>query len=244
MNKPGNETKPALVRQHEERTPPGLLEEWMRERGIPFEVSHSKAGGLLPKPEEYSFVASLGSPHGPNDAHVEAVRDELALVEKAVEKDVPVLGLCFGGEVLSAVLGGVVEKADVPEVGWRKIHTDDPDAVPPGPWLVWHYERFTTPPGAVEVARTKDATHAFRAGPHLGVQFHPESTVEIVAKWADADTERLGKLGIHDPEEILSATPEEKEKARSNAFRFFDAFFENAMNSSVGKGVGEADGKE
>lgn len=229
--------KPALVRQHEERTPPGLLEEWMREREIPFEVSFSKKGEA-PNPEEYSFVASLGSPHGPNDTHVEAVRDEIELVGGAVESGVPVLGLCFGGEVLSAVLGGVVEKADVPEVGWRSIETDDPETIPPGPWLVWHYECFTTPPGAVEVARTKDATHAFRLGAHLGVQFHPESTVEIVSKWAAADTERLERLGIHDPEEILSVSPEEEKKARDDAFRFFDAFFENAVK--VGK---DADGK-
>ena len=93
---------------------------------------------------------------------------ELELIGAAVEKDVPVLGLCFGGEVLSAVLGGRVERAPVPELGWREIETDDPDAIPAGPWLEWHYERFTTPPGAVEVARTADAVQAFRLGPHLG----------------------------------------------------------------------------
>ena len=101
------------------------------------------------------------------------------------------LGLCFGGEVLSAVLGGRVERAPAPELGWREIETDDPVAIPAGPWLEWHYERFTTPPGAIEVARTADAVQAFRLGPHLGVQFHPESTVEIVAGWADMDTENL-----------------------------------------------------
>lgn len=224
--------KPALVRQHEERTPPGLLEEWLRERGIPFEVSRSWKGEKVSNPEGHSFVASLGSPHGPNDTHVGAVRDELELVGRAVERGVPVLGLCFGGEVLSAALGGVVERADVPELGWREIETDEPESIPPGPWLVWHYECFTTPPGAVEVARTKDAAHAFRIGAHLGVQFHPESTVEIVSKWAAADGERLGELGIHDPADILAVPPEEEVRARNDAFRLFDAFLENAVGRS------------
>ena len=50
--------------------------------------------------------------------------------------------------VLAAVLGGQVTRAPVPELGWREIETDHPALVPPGPWLEWHYDRFSTPPGA------------------------------------------------------------------------------------------------
>jgi GMP synthase-like glutamine amidotransferase len=234
--------KPVLVRQHEEMTPPGLLVEWLEERGIPYEVHHSYRGEEVPDPSDYTFVASLGSPYGPNDTHEPGVVDELRLIGAAVENDVPVLGLCFGGEVLSAVLGGRVERAPVPELGWREIETDDPGSIPAGPWLEWHYERFTTPPGAVEVARTKDAAQAFRMGPHLGVQFHPESTVEIVARWADMDTENLGGLGIEDGRALLDVGPGVEEAAREGAFRLFDAFLGRAQES--GKIAGEAGGKE
>ena len=234
--------KPVLVRQHEEMTPPGLLVEWLEERGIPYEVHHSYKGHAVPDPTDYAFVASLGSPYGPNDTHEPGVEDELGLVGAAVDNDVPVLGLCFGGEVLSAVLGGRVERAPVPELGWREIETDDPGSIPAGPWLEWHYERFTTPPGAVEVARTKDAAQAFRMGPHLGVQFHPESTVEIVARWADMDTENLGVLGIEDGRALLDVEPGTEEAAREGAFRLFDAFLERAQKS--GEIAGEAGGKE
>ena len=65
----------------------------------------------------------------------------------------PVLGLCYGGQVLAAVLGAEVGPAPMPELGWRTIETDDPELVPAGPWLEWHYERFCTPPGATELAR-------------------------------------------------------------------------------------------
>jgi GMP synthase-like glutamine amidotransferase len=234
--------KPVLVRQHEEMTPPGLLVEWLEERGIPYEVHHSYRGEPVPDPSGYAFVASLGSPHGPNDKHEPSVVDELGLIGDAVEKEVPVLGLCFGGEVLSEVLGGCVERAPVPELGWREIQTDDPDAIPAGPWLEWHYERFTTPPGAVEVARTADAVQAFRIGPHLGVQFHPESTVEIVAQWASMDEENLAGLDIEDGRALLEVAPETERAARDSAFRLFDAFLEGLRES--GKKAGEAGGKE
>ena len=234
--------KPVLVRQHEEMTPPGLLVEWLEERGMPYEVHHSYKGHIIPDPSDYAFVASLGSPFGPNDTHEAGVVDELRLIGTAVERGVPVLGLCFGGEVLSTVLGGRVEHAPVPELGWREIQTDDPEAIPAGPWLEWHYERFTTPPGAVEVARTADAVQAFLMGPHLGVQFHPESTVEIVAHWAGMDAENLDGLGIEDGRTLLDVGPETEEAARESAFRLFDAFLERARES--GKVAGEAGGKE
>jgi GMP synthase-like glutamine amidotransferase len=212
-----------LIRQHGETGPPGLLGEWLETRGLAYEISDSRAAAL-PDPRDYTAVASLGCRYCPADTDVPQVAGELRLIEQAVAHDVPVLGLCFGGQVLAKVLGGEIERAPMPELGWREIQTDEPDAVPAGPWLLWHYERFTTPPGAREVARTKDATQAFRYGRHLGVQFHPESTVEIVAGWARKDAERLRALGIEDGSGLIAAPAERKAAARDAAFRLFDAF--------------------
>jgi GMP synthase-like glutamine amidotransferase len=220
--------KAALVRQHTQTGPPALLGDWLRARGIPVVLQRSWVGEPLPDPEEHSFVASLGSKYSPRDADVPAVAGEIELVERAVERDVPVLGLCFGGQMLAHVLGGRVEPAPVPELGWREIATDDPGLVPAGPWLEWHYERFCTPPGATELARTPDAPQAFVAGPHLGVQFHPESTPEIVARWASLDGERLDALGIADGAALAAAPPQRREAAAAAAFRLFDAFLARA----------------
>ena len=218
--------KPALIRRHGLWGPAALLEEWCLQRGIAYRVDETWRPGAATDPTDYAFVASLGSKHSPRDVHVPAVVAELALVERAVERDVPVLGLCFGGQVLAHVLGGTVEPAPRPELGWREIETDDPDLIPAGPWLEWHFERFTTPPGAVELARTADATQAFRHGVHLGTQFHPESTVDIVAGWAAKDAERLAALGITDSGALLAAPPAQLEAARGAAFRLFDAFMD------------------
>ena len=99
-----------------------------------------------------------------------------------------------------------------------------------------------TPPGAVELARTSDAVQAFRFGPHLGVQFHPESTVEIVSYWASMDSERLAELGIEDGAALLEVSPERREASRAAAFRLFEAFVAGAHHD--GKSAGDAGGKE
>ena len=107
------------------------------------------------------------------------------------------------------------------ELGWRAIETDDAELVPAGPWLEWHYERFCTPPGATELARTADAPQAFRIGPHLGVQFHPEATVEIVEGWARGGRGR-GRRCPPPPEQLAAA--------RDAAFRLFDGFLAAAQH--------------
>jgi GMP synthase-like glutamine amidotransferase len=214
----------ALILQHGDWGPPGLLAEWLEERGIPYDLHRTYVGEPMPDPDGYAFVASLGSNRNPRDTDDPAVAAELVLLRRAIEHDVPVLGLCFGGQALAVALGGRVEPAPTPELGWTEIETDDPGLVPSGPWLEWHFERFTTPPGAIEIARPGAATQAFRHGRHLGVQFHPESTVEIVARWADSDRERLAQLGHGDGSDLIAATDAEREAARAAAFAFFDGF--------------------
>jgi GMP synthase-like glutamine amidotransferase len=225
--------QPVLIRQHLESAPPGLLAEWLEARGLAYEVSRSWLGGPLPDPEDYAFVVSLGHDLGAGDTHDPAVEAERELLGRAVDRGVPVLGLCYGGQVLAAVLGARVGPAPVPELGWRAIDTDDAEIVPPGPWLEWHYERFETPPGAVELARTTDASQAFRLGPHLGVQFHPEATVAIVDGWARSDADQLAALGIDDGPALFAATPERQRAARDSAFRLFDGFRRFATRSDL-----------
>jgi GMP synthase-like glutamine amidotransferase len=212
-----------LVRQHGESGPPALLGEWLDERGIAYVLSDSRTNHT-PDVRDFDAVASLGCRYSPADADVPQVKAEIELIRRAVEYDVPVLGLCFGGQILAHVLGATIEAAPTPELGWREIETDEPDAIPTGPWLIWHYMRFTVPPGAIEIARTKDATQAFRHGRHLGLQFHPESTTDIVEGWARKDAERLKTVGVTDGLALIDAPDERKLAARQAAFRLFDAF--------------------
>jgi GMP synthase-like glutamine amidotransferase len=223
----------ALVLMHGDWGPPGLLGEWLDERGIAYDLHRTYVGEPMPDPSGYAFIATLGSDRNPNDTDDPAVVAELVLLRDAIVQDVPILGLCFGGQALAAALGGSIEKAPTPELGWTEIETDEPELVPRGPWLEWHYERFSVPPGATEIARTAAAAQAFRHGRHLGVQFHPESTVEIVEQWAESDRERLAALGHGDGSELIAATDEQRAAAREAAFALFDGFLERASVAPV-----------
>ena len=223
--------KPVLIRQHVDTAPAALLGEWLDARGVPYEVDRTWVEPSVPDPGDYAWIASLGHDRMAGDTHDPGVAAERELLARAIERGVPVLGLCYGGQVLAAVLGARVGPAPVAELGWRTVETDDPDVVPVGPWLEWHFERFETPPAATELARTADAAQAFRIGPHLGVQFHPEATVEIVADWARADAAQLTARGIPDGEALLESSPEQREAARAAAFRLFDGFLVSAKLS-------------
>lgn len=238
----GSAIKPGLVLQHGPTSPPGLLGEWAQSRGVPVEVHQTfsdKANPYaadatappMPDIDGRAFVCCLGSKHSPLDRDVPVVAATLALVADAVAQDVPVLGLCYGGQVLADVLGGVVEPAPEAELGWRMIESDDPRRIPEGPWLEWHYVRFTLPPGAQELARSAVGLQAFASGPHLGTQFHPESTIEIVKHWASSDHERLVALGVSDAETRLEAGRAGAGTARANAFQLFDGFWERAQRA-------------
>ena len=77
---------------------------------------------------------------------------------------VGVLGVCFGGSWWPARSAGRWPAHREPEIGWHEVRSSRPDLVPDGPWFQWHFDRFTLPPGAVEVARNDCATQAFVYG--------------------------------------------------------------------------------
>ncbi len=220
----------ALVLQHGDWGPPGLLGDWAGERGIDLEVHRVDLDDRLPDPAGRPFVVSLGSKYSPLDRDVPEVAAELDLLGRALGDDVAVLGLCYGGQMLATALGGKVERAPEPELGWHELTSAAPEFLDDGPWLQWHYDRFTLPPQAEELARSERALQAFAAGPHIGVQFHPESTIEIVCEWARLDADRLREHGIADGEALVESGRGHAEAARHAAFRLFDAFRERASS--------------
>ena len=207
-----------LILSHGDLGPAALLGEWLDERGRPYTV-HDVSGGALPALRDAPFVASLGSEESANDASLEWVAGELALLREAVAAEVPVLGLCFGGQALCLALGGEVSRAVPPQVGWFELSGE----IAPGPWFHWHYEQLTVPPGARELARSPAGPAAFRKGPHVGVQFHPEVTADVVAGWSRS-TDELAKLGI-DPAALVAETLERAPRARPHAFELFDTWW-------------------
>jgi GMP synthase-like glutamine amidotransferase len=226
-----NEPAPGLVIQHGVLGPPGLLGEWLAARAIPY-VVHEAWAAPLPDPAGFRFVASLGSERSVLESEPAWIPQEVDAVRAAVATDVPVLGLCFGGQALSAALGGGVDRLPRCEIGWIAIEPDSAGGtsrVPAGPWLHWHDDLLRVPDGAELLAHSPAGPAAFRHGPHLGVQFHPEATPEIVDGWARAD-ERLGERGVT-REQLADQAAEHAAAARDAAFTLFDDWWARGPGS-------------
>jgi GMP synthase-like glutamine amidotransferase len=218
--------RPALVLEHESDAPAALLAEWAVDRGVAIEVV--PAGAPIPDPVGRPFLVSLGSEVAAYDDAVPWLAAERAALDRAIERDVPVLGICFGAQHLARVLGGVVGPAARPEVGWLDSQTLAPDVVPPGPWLQWHRDAFTVPPGAELLARSPVCPQAFRIGPHLGVQFHPEVTAAVVEDWTAHFPESIERAGTT-VAAVRDGTARYAEDARRRAWALFDAFLASAQ---------------
>ena len=218
---------PGLILQHAETGPPGRLGEWAELRGMPYRVHNSSQAAPEFDPREFAFIASLGSYHSVNEIELEWIAAEIDLLRRAVDADVPVLGLCWGGQALSVALGGTVGAAPFQEKGWVPVAGRDPE-IPAGPWLHYHVEIFTVPEGAVELARSPAGPAAFRAGPHLGLQFHPEADAEMAGVWAAKDPDQTD-----DSRAALAEAGERWDRpARDLALTMFDAWWARARARS------------
>ena len=214
--------RPGVILQHADTGPPGRLAEWARERGIAFRVHRSWEAAPDFDPTRAGWIASLGSAHSVNDPDPAWITTELALLARAVDAQTPVLGLCWGAQALAAALGGVVGPAPTSENGWLAVRSTDP-AIPTGPWLHYHSEIFTVPAGAIELARSPAGPGAFRLGPHLGLQFHPEADAAMAAGWADRDPDQSTASRIA----LAAAGARWDPPARALAFALFDGWFES-----------------
>lgn len=183
-----------------------------------------------------ALVLSLGSSWSTYWDHVSSpVRAEQRLMAEAIGRDIPILGICFGAQQLSVVLGGSVGPAPSAEIGWHAVAPVSGNTTPPptgpeesavlhGAWMQWHYDAFTVPPGARLLATSAGGPQAFRQGRCLGVQFHPEATEAIVSRWSQGDGAReLHDAGI-DVDELLAATRAHQEHSRFRCERLVEWF--------------------
>ena len=215
---------PGLVLQHGVLGPPGVLGEWLEARGIPY-VVHEAWARPLPDPADFRFVASLGAVESVASSEPPWVPQEVAAVRRAVDAEVPVLGLCFGGQALSAALGGGVDRLPRYQIGWILVEPDpaagaDAAAVPAGPWFHWHEDLMRVPPGARLLSSSPVGPGVFRHGAHLGIQFHPEATPEMIDAWARADLS-LDDRGVT-RKELAEQSARYGRAARDAAFALFD----------------------
>jgi len=225
----------ALVVLHDHASSGGNVGERLRQRGFTVDevvvvpVSRFDDPGVdfeFGDPTDYDLLVPAGAPWSvyDHDRIGSWVKPEIAWLADAVAADVPVLAICFGAQALATALGGETVLASRPEVGWFEVRSDDPSLIPPGPWMQWHYDKFTVPPGATELARDDVCPQAYRYRRALGVQFHPEVTASGVGVWLDnGGADKARAIGI-DPDVLRRDVAARAGEARSRAYALVDAF--------------------
>lgn len=193
-----------LVIANDEDDDLGVLGRCFADLGVGWRTIHRERFTEWNEPEPAPLLISLGSDHSVYAPHVaEPVAAEVGLIRAALDGGSSVLGVCFGGQLLAAALGGEVHPIERPEVGWCPVESVDPALVPSGHWAQWHFDGFTVPPGARLVAESPSGPQAFTFGQALGLQFHPEVDESIMMRWAQGPYSRaqLDSIGV-DPNDL------------------------------------------
>ncbi|HLO65007.1 MAG TPA: type 1 glutamine amidotransferase [Azonexus sp.] len=187
--------KPVAIFRHSPTEGPGYFAIFLEQHGIPWQLIAIDEGAAVPaSPDAYSGLCFMGGPMSVNDP-LPWVEPVCGLIRAAVAGEIPVIGHCLGGQLMSKALGGEVTRNPVKEIGWGQAfgeanatarHWLGDFAGKSGTVFQWHGETFSIPPGATRLfSNNYCANQMFALGLHLAMQCHVEMTPEMIAQWCD-----------------------------------------------------------
>jgi len=191
--------KPVAIFRHSPTEGAGYFAEFLNEHAIPWVMIRIDEGDPVPQSaQEYSGLVFMGGPMSVND-DLPWILFVLPLIRDAVVHDVPLLGHCLGGQLISKALGGIVGKNPVKELGWGRVEVSDNDIA--REWLGdirefdsfhWHGETFSLPKGAVHLLSSAYCENqAYAIGKHLALQCHVEMTEHMIQQWCDVGANEI-----------------------------------------------------
>ena len=215
------EIKRLLVLQHLEIEGPGLFEHFAKERDLKIEIIRLDSKNVLPQTKKGDLILIMGGPMGVKDIGSERypwLKLERNFIKRELENKIPIIGVCLGAQLLASAAGGDVEilkygsppKA-LPEIGWSQIFINKSNKdfkelfEEPFHVLHWHGDRILLPNNAVLIASSgRCKEQFFRVGDFAyGLQFHIETTREMIDKWIKEDKEFVLKGLGSNGQEIL-----------------------------------------
>jgi GMP synthase-like glutamine amidotransferase len=205
----------------------GFVGNRFRHHGFAFSECHREHPDEWPALEGHDLVLMLGSEWSVYWPQVSAsVAAEAELIRTAQARGVPQFGICFGNQTMAHALGGTVERARTAEIGWYDIISDVPEAIASGPWMQWHYDVVTVPPGAEELARSSVGPQAWRVGRSFCTQFHPEATESMLARWTNGSgASEIDAFGSS-AEQLMEATRRNVSVSREHAEHLVDWYLD------------------
>jgi GMP synthase-like glutamine amidotransferase len=203
---------------HQPDAGPGVFAAAIRERGAELDVWLPPEGVPAPAdPLGYDAVLVLGGAvHPDQEANRGWLGEEKELLKRLLAAEVPLLGLCLGGQLVAAAAGAAPRRARGPEIGWHRVELspegrEDPLLAPLAPGFEafqWHSYEFPLPPGAVALAESEVCLQGCRIGAAAwALQFHPEVSPADALHWIDdyrSDPDAI-RIGL-DPEALRGET--------------------------------------
>ena len=174
---------------------------WVEEKGYHLAQTYVCKGEKLPDVNDFDWLLVMGgSQHAWEDDVHPWLPDEKRLIARAVKAEKTILGVCFGAQLLAEALGARVFRNEHREIGWYPV-----DLTPEGrdsflfegvsdPFVTfhWHSDHYSLPPRCIGLARSRaTAYQAFTAQdrPIVGIQFHPEYTLDMIRFFAHEHSE-------------------------------------------------------
>jgi GMP synthase (glutamine-hydrolysing) len=191
-----------LVFQHVPYEPLGTLDPLLKDAGFRIRyVNFGREPESRPALDKYEALIILGGPMNSDqiDTYPNLVT-EVEIIREAVDRDMSVLGICLGAQLLAKALGGTVSRNAMREIGWHDVEMTEAGLVDPvlstfAPTqevFQWHEDGISLPP-EVEVLASSAASpvQAFRHGEHAyGFQFHLEVSRPLIERWLTVPAHR------------------------------------------------------
>lgn len=233
--------KKLLVLQHVAHELLGTLNPLLKRAGFRIRyVNFARHPDAQPSLDGYAGLIVLGGPMSVNDSNrLPHLGTELKLIEEAMRRDIPVLGICLGAQLIAKTLGAAVYQNREKEIGWYDVSpttdaSSDPLLTPlqtTEKIFQWHGETFDIPNSARHLAFSSFcANQAFRYGTNVyGFQFHLEVDEPMIHRWLKVpeNQREISTLrGDHHVEQIYSETPQHMPRLGEISERVFRAFID------------------
>jgi GMP synthase (glutamine-hydrolysing) len=164
----------------------------------------------MPVPKDMTGAGGLIVMGGPESVYqldrYPYLRDEMRLIESALQQNKPFLGVCLGSQLLAATLGATVKRSEHREIGWYPVRLAEAaqnDRLMnglPAEFVAahWHGDVYDLPSGAMLLASSeKTPIQAFRFGDNAyGLLFHSEISRERLEKMVNEFGEDLKRVGV------------------------------------------------
>jgi len=186
--------KPIIIFRHAENEGPGYIGEFLKKNKIPSKLIKIDQGEAIDQDLNHSSgLIFMGGPMSVND-DLPWIVDATSLIYDALRANIPVMGVCLGGQLMAKAMGATISRNPVPEFGWLSVDTVHTTAT--RAWLEnvpasfnafhWHGETFSLPEGAERILSSAACINqGFVTGKSIALQCHVEMNESLVRDWAN-----------------------------------------------------------